>query len=246
VWQDPPYQTELDPKVYIKMKTEDLLTRMDELLEMSNNVAKTKFTRRTSSITSNDFVEYGLFRGFRSAALSFLSQSFGSTHSFYVEFNEATSKKNYFHSLSAGQQILQAARNEIARGWLFEMKGLVSAEIFSDFMEMAEHLLQEGYKDAAAVMIGSVLEEHLRKLCDKNNIPIIIEKNDEIIPKKADLLNHELAKLEIYNKLEMKQIITWLDLRNKAAHGKYSEYTKEQVALLFQGVMDFMSRIPII
>ena len=45
------------------------------------------------------------------------------------------------------------------------------------------------------------------------------------------------------NELIQKQITAWLDLRNNAAHGKYSEYTQEQVSLLLQGVMDFIIRI---
>ena len=105
---------------------------------------------------------------------------------------------------------------------------------------MAEHLLSEGYKDAAAVIIGSTLEEHLRKLCVKNGIPLDAAER----PKKADALNAELAVQSVYSKLDQKSITAWLDLRNKAAHGKYGEYSKEQVGLLIQGVRDFMARLP--
>ena len=38
------------------------------------------------------------------------------------------------------------------------------AELFADFLEMADYLLSEGYKDPAAVLGGSMLEEHLRQL----------------------------------------------------------------------------------
>jgi hypothetical protein len=31
------------------------------------------------------------------------------------------------------------------------LKGLITAEVFADFIEMAEHLLETGYKDPAAV-----------------------------------------------------------------------------------------------
>ena len=107
---------------------------------------------------------------------------------------------------------------------------------------MAEYLLKEGYKDPAAVMIGSVLEEHLRQLCFRNSIPIEIIKDGKTNPKKADLINSELASVNVYNKLDQKSITSWLDLRNKAAHGKYLEYTKEQVEIMYQGVTNFISR----
>ena len=40
----------------------------------------------------------------------------------------------------------------------------------------------------------------------------------------------------VYSGLDQKSVTRWLDLRNKASHGKHSEYTKEQVALTLQGV----------
>ena len=105
---------------------------------------------------------------------------------------------------------------------------------------MADHLLSEEYKDAGAVITGSTLEEHLRQLCVKNGIATDTAGR----PKKADTLNAELAAQSVYSKLDQKSITAWLDLRNKAAHGKYGEYSKEQVALLIQGVRDFMARVP--
>ena len=47
---------------------------------------------------------------------------------------------------------------------------LIHADIFTGFLEMGYYLLEEGYKDPAAVLAGGTLEEHLRKLCQKNNI----------------------------------------------------------------------------
>jgi hypothetical protein len=44
------------------------------------------------------------------------------------------------------------------------------------------------------------------------------------------------------NKLDQKNVTAWLDLRNKAAHGKYTEYQKDQVELMMQGVTQFMAR----
>ena len=41
-------------------------------------------------------------------------------------------------------------------------------------------------------------------------------------------ITSELAKQGVYSKLEQKNVTAWLDLRNKAAHGKYSEYNDNQ------------------
>ena len=220
--------------------TEDILKRVDELIDIGNNVLSTT----TYEDFSDGSVNHGKYIGFRSASLSFLERTFGTDHP-YCKALTVYMLSSCPASTEAGINILQVAKAEIEGGWLFTVKGLISAEIFADFMEMAEHLLEEGYKDAAAVMIGSILEEHLRKLCEKNNIPVTVEKEDKIKSKKADTINHELSKAEVYNKLEMKQITTWLDLRNKAAHGNYTEYSKKQVTLMLQGVLDFMNRVSV-
>jgi hypothetical protein len=88
------------------------------------------------------------------------------------------------------------------------------------------------------VITGSVLEEHLRQLCTKYSISVTVAGK----AKKADLMNAELASGSAYSKLDQKSITAWLDLRNKAAHGKYGEYSKDQVVLLIQGIRDFMAR----
>jgi hypothetical protein len=134
--------------------------------------------------------------------------------------------------------ILKAIRTDYENGSLSSFPDLARAEIFADFLEMAHYLLEQDYKDPAAVLIGGVLEEHLRKLCTRSGITP--ETNSR--PKKADAMNSELAKAEAYSKLDQKAVTSWLDLRNKAAHGQYASYTREQVALMLQAVRDFIQR----
>ena len=226
------------PLYLLLMNVHDFKTRIDELIILSKEVLN---TQREGTDYSNASVNALLFNQMRSGTLSFLKNLFEEGHPFYKEFNRKVESSTPSHTVIA-IGILMAVKQEIDGGWIFTMKGLVSAEIFSDFLEMADHLLHEGYKDPSAVMIGSVLEEHLRQLCIRNGIPTEADKGGKSIPKKADLLNTELASLNIYNKLDQKTITAWLDLRNKAAHGKYEEYSKEQVVLMYSGVSNFISR----
>jgi hypothetical protein len=219
-----------------QMKTEDIKRRIDELIHIAGQVLNTKTSDDYGSYVSTEY-----FNEYRAASLSFLRNTFGTDHPFYVEFNKQAKDATPYDT-EDGRGILKAAKQEIDGGWLFTVKGLISAEIFSDFLEMAEYLLKESYKDPAAVMTGSVLEEHIRQLCLKNSIPIETIKDGKTNPKRADLMNSELASACIYNKLDQKSITSWLDLRNKAAHGQYSQYTKEQVELMYQGVTNFISR----
>src|SRR5258708_13599005 len=137
--------------------------------------------------------------------------------------------------------MLQALRNDYEAGYLQSVVELIHADIFADFLEMADYLLQQGYKDPAAVVTGSVLEEHLRKLCIKWGVPVVRADGS---PKNADALNSDLTAAGIYSKLDQKSVTAWQDLRNKPAHGKYAENTTEQVTLMLQAVRDFVSRNP--
>ncbi len=54
---------------------------------------------------------------------------------------------------------------DLEADYLKSLTELIHDDIFSDYLEMAESLLDDSFKDASAVIAGSTLEEHLRKLC---------------------------------------------------------------------------------
>jgi hypothetical protein len=221
------------------MKLDDWKRRVEELLGLGEAV------RRTETVSYQiRYVDTQAFSGFRSAALSFLRNTYGQQHPYYTDFDHRV-RNTYPESVESGIGILKGVQNEMAGGWLRTTKGLVSAEIFSDFLEMADYLLSEGYKDAAAVMVGSVLEEHLRQLCGEAGIAVSANRDGKDMPKKADALNAELAKAQVYNKIDQKQVTAWLGLRNDAAHGHYGEYDIEQVRAMLSGVMNFMARVSV-
>ncbi|MBX9581504.1 MAG: hypothetical protein K2X87_14485 [Gemmataceae bacterium] len=136
--------------------------------------------------------------------------------------------------------ILKALRNAYATGYLLTVQELVHADLFADFLEMADYLIGEGYKDAAAVIGGSVREGSLRNLCVKNGVAADVNGH----PKKASAMNDDLVKGGVYTKLDQKGVTAWLDLRNKAAHGDFSAYDKAQVELYLRGIRDFLGRYP--
>ena len=130
--------------------------------------------------------------------------------------------------------------HNIRAGYLKTLEELLHGEMFGDFLEMAQYLLDSGYKDAAAVVAGSTLEAHLKQLCKKSGIPVDVSGK----PKKAHMINSELAAGRVYPKLDQKSVIAWLDLRNSAAHGDYGAYDRGQVNLLISAVRDFITRVP--
>ena len=170
---------------------------------------------------------------------------FGVEHAYSEQFAKRVTSTRQDHAIE-GQSILRAAREDLAGGHLVTVKALVAADLFADFLDMAYYLLAEGYKDASAVMIGSVLEEHLRQLCHKHGIPVEVPTpKGKLVPKKADVMNADLTKAGVYTSIDQKAATGWLALRNSAAHGEYDEYSADQIRLMQQGVVGFLARIPL-
>jgi len=138
--------------------------------------------------------------------------------------------------------VADALRFDLEAGYMKTAEELIHGELFSDFIDMASHLLEEGYKDAAAVICGASLEGHLKQLAKKFDINTNISAESGARPKKANSINAELAKAKVYSVLDQKNVAAWLDLRNNAAHGSYDSYTKEQVVLMIAGIRDFITR----
>lgn len=135
--------------------------------------------------------------------------------------------------------ILIALRADIAAGYLTTFEEEIHADVFSDFLSMADSLVADGFVLPAAVVAGAALESHLRALADRNGITLTARGK----PKRATALNDDLAKRAVYRKAEQKQVLAWQDLRNSAAHGEET-FTVAEVRLMIQGVRDFIGRHP--
>jgi HEPN domain-containing protein len=146
------------------------------------------------------------------------SDHYGELHRLSTDEESATNSRFLSHCLG----VVAAAKHDFERGLLFDLRALVNAEILGDFMEQAERLLEENYYVPAASLAGAVLEDTLRKLCDKNGLTY---------PDKTtiDRLNADLAKAGIYDKLVQKRITALADIRNNADHGKFDKFAREDV-----------------
>lgn len=159
----------------------------------------------------------------------------------YVEEAKAIESEKTFQRIPKYVGILRAMRADIHSGWLSTIEELIHAKTFSDFLDMATELGDKGYKDASAVIAGSVLEGHLRTLATSQKLSLDTRNGK---PKKADTLNADIHKANVYNLLQQKQVTAWLDLRNNAAHGKYDQYAHKQVTELIVSVREFIIKYP--
>jgi hypothetical protein len=123
-------------------------------------------------------------------------------------------------NIGVGEEItgtLSAFIRDFEKGRLRSFEEVIHADVSGDYLEQSEALLKGGFKDAAMVIVGSVLEQHLRLLAARHGISIFSGGRH----KKADQLNAELAGEAVYGRTEQKNVTAWLGRRNEAAHGNY-------------------------
>jgi len=218
------------------------LSQLDAVLKKYEQVRDEAERREMKSETASNFVTSAL------AAIDRIAGSGSSyaknAHAHVREYMFDGLRSLHASNITLLGGVVSALRDDVAADFLLSARELIHGELFSDFLEMADFLLSEGYKDAAAVIGGGVLEEHLRQLCVKHAIDTDIMSGNQTKPKKANQLNNDLAGMNVYSKLHQKNVMAWLDLRNKAAHAEYKAYIDQDVALMLQGIGNFIAQYP--
>lgn len=112
---------------------------------------------------------------------------------------------------------------------LFDIRGLVQADLFDNELDAADELNRKGFQRGAGAIASVVLEEHLAAVCAQHGTtvpknPSISELNDAL--KKSDVL--DLSTWRFIQHLG--------DLRNLCDHKKSDDPTKDQINELIDGV----------
>lgn len=212
-----------------------ILNRLEELLRLGEKVKQTRYDRSGVGFiyVGDDGIDYELAHQWGTSCLNLLGRSFGADSVHHKNFETLFPKFDDYSPIVQAVGVLRAAKDDYEQGLLFDSRLLIEAEVFDDFLDQATHLLNSGYYQPAAVVAGSVLEDSLRKLCLRHEIPVSAKP-------KLDTVNANLAKQGVYNKLTQKRVTALADIRNKAAHGEWDEFTKADVEDMLRSTRQFM------
>ena len=212
-----------------------IVDRLQELIDAGNKVLQTKSkdTGEGTSLLFGYAVDYEMASQWGTSCLNLLGRVFEKESDHYVRFKELGNGFESTEEIRKALGALRAAKEDYENGYLLNTKILVQAEVFDDILEQAEHLFANGYHAPAAVIAGAVLEDGLRKLCQRRGISLPAKPT-------IDPMNVALAKDGAYSSLVQKKITMLADLRNKAAHGKWTEFTKDEVKDMLAQVRSFM------
>lgn len=137
--------------------------------------------------------------------------------------------------------VVQALNDDFKSGAMQSVVELVHAAVFDDLLELASELAGKGYYPPAAVVTGAVLEEHIRKLAQKNEIGVT---DDRGRPQSFEALGVELVRKNAVSESRRKILAGWYGQRTEAAHGHFDKVIDVEVERMIQGVRDFVDTHP--
>jgi hypothetical protein len=217
------------------MKEDAARGRLDQLIDTGLKLHR---TADSSTWGGREYIpDKRALHGWAASSRNLIASAVGRESEYYLAFADAIGTCSWADEMYPCIGILESLRQDWDAGLLVSRELLIAADAFEGFLEQADYLLSEHYKDAAAVLVGGVLESTLRKICDVHGVPY--GPKDTIEP-----LNVALAKQTppLYNKLVQKQITAWADLRNNAAHAHYDRYEEGNVADMLKWVREFAAR----
>jgi hypothetical protein len=136
--------------------------------------------------------------------------------------------------------VLAALEEDVRAGYVRRLEERVREAVYDDFLDMASDIC-EIHAAPAAVVAGSVLEEHVRKLASANGINPL---GPDGKPRKFEQITHDLVKKPVFSEPQRKVLAAWYGQRTEAAHGRYDNVIEEDVPRMIEGIRDFMVRFP--
>lgn len=127
--------------------------------------------------------------------------------------------------------VISGALNDLENGYLIGQEFLIAGEVFDSILEQAKYLIQSNYKDPATVLARVVLEDALKRVARAEGV----DENQ-----KASVINDELKKKGRFSQPQWRFIQGWLDIGNSAAHGKFDQYTQDDVVKMIDDVERFL------
>ncbi len=140
--------------------------------------------------------------------------------------------------------VLKALRDDIRHGRFQPVADPVyfDAPAFAGFLNVAMQQLSRGDVKAAAVLAGSTLETHLRKLAVKNGLDIEDEQGNALPVAQVVL---EMTENGVFGSDELQRVEEWLAVRKAASAGEAGQISEEQVHTMIAGISAFLTRNPV-
>lgn len=161
-------------------------------------------------------------------------------------FNQIRKEINEWNSPDylALQGHIRGLKSSYEEGMFDSLPDLIESNMAFDYMQQAEKLLGAGVEGQnghvpAAVLASCILEDRLRKLCQRQN-PVIETIKPDGTYKTLDPMITDLCKANVFNKAKADMLKSWAKIRNYAAHGEFKEFNRADVEAMITGIKTFL------
>jgi septation ring formation regulator EzrA len=241
-----PLPPEIDKR--IRQRFEDLSKEVEQLITDMERADDQKRDRarqnRVAIVGALQLCEDSFF-SLRTKVLSLIEMLSGNSQYMQKLADEVRELESKIAQAKILKGIIDGLKEDYEEGMLENMTSLIEANIAADYLGQAEQLLKEGQPGQydhvpAAVLTGAILEDALRRLCQRQ-IPPITVTTSKSTPKTLNPLIDDLKKAGLFNELKAKQFRAWADIRNAAAHGQFDEFNRTDVEQMLAGVQNFLA-----
>lgn len=172
--------------------------------------------------------------------MNFVSPTSDYLHRLRDEINQWNS--NAFYLLKG---YIQGLKADYEAGMFESLTDVIEANVVSNYLGQAEQLLGGGISGQfdhvpAAVLAGAVLEDALRRLCQRQSPPIDTQKPDGS-PKTLEPLITSLQTGNVFNVAKADQLRSWAKIRNYAAHGEFTQFSRSDIEPMISGIKSFIA-----
>lgn len=163
---------------------------------------------------------------------AFLINFVGEQSPYYKNFR--TYEEAHAGRVPAMLGVLKAIREDYQNGVAHGLKYFVVAETLVTFLETSKRFVKEGRNDAAAILLGCILEAGLRVICQKRCVAT--DETD-----KLTTLKDKLSDARVLSPIQGKWVETAIKLRHYAVHREHDKYSNGDVEEMQKRVTDILA-----
>ena len=232
---------------------DEYLTRLDELIQAGEAIPMRQHSKVTAAnyLTGEkhyqhyDLASWPEFVEWRTSCIAVLDQVVPTSSLLRKTVDDFHTLGNEPSKVQFAVAFLRSVKTEVQNGSLDSLALQIEGAVLSDYLRQAEGILKESTGELthvpAAVLAGASLERSLRTICSR------LEPPEPVVNDKEGFLGMNalvdaLKRRQVFNEVQAKQLRAWAAIRNSAAHGKFEEFTRHQVAQMIDGITAFTAQ----
>lgn len=216
--------------------------RFDELLEKGKSLVSRMYTDREVGELKFNWVPTDCISEYQSwmlSAVNLIRTIVSEDNAYFQQCNSLMSHESFKTGISSKIflrifGLFSSAKDEWDKGLLKKFEYIIVGATFDNFLDHATQYHKGNMKTEAGVLASAVLEDTMKKIAQKNNVPAESLTLDPLIDK--------LAAAGVFKKEYAKRLKSYAGFRNCALHANWEQLDIRDIGDLISGIRDLIER----